>query len=48
MDLLRINLENIKISPLLSHLDDEILIDFIIESNYIHDLVLKIKIEVKN
>ena len=46
MELLKLDLENLKISPTISNIDEEINVEFEIESNYIHDLILKINVKV--
>lgn len=46
MELLKLDLDNLAISPTLSNIDDEINVEFNIESNYIHDLILEISVKV--
>jgi len=46
MELLKLDLENLNITPTLSNIDEEIYVEFQIESSYIHDLILKINVKV--
>ena len=46
MEFLKINLETFKINPLLSPIDEEITVQFEMESKHVHDLKLKINIKV--
>lgn len=47
MEFLKINSESFKISPLLSNIDDEITIEFNIESFQMHEVKLKAKLKVR-
>jgi len=46
MEFLKINFDNLKLFPTLSNIDEEIIIEFDVDSNHIHDLILNLDIKV--